>query len=342
MSAPHASRRSLGAALAAGLVALLLAPVLPAGVAKAGIGRAGPSTAPASTTAAQTGSTTSSSGADCRLYGSSGGFGVLCSTGGAGVPLVVLLGNAGIDFREIDEFCWDDPELPEGFEPPYPTTGPGAWFLLTCLSFEGSVTRSNARLSYEYVFRAPGDEDLLTPEQEVAVSLVTGRGRLPFLQVGTSPLTSPRVGSPVAFGVLCDARVVCSEGSSRKEVRTPRLQVAGVEMWAELVHLSVLPEGPSRPGDRVGCTGGGLRRTAAELDQPAAGDPEGVCRHVYERSSEERGGGAGGDRYEVQATAYWQVWYVGGDGVPQRLGLPYPKVTQQALRVTEVQTLVVS
>ena len=275
----------------------------------------------------------------CNMYGSSSGFGILCSVGGGGgKTLAQLLIDAGVDVSE--EFCWDDGELPDGFAPPEPTAGPGRWWLHTCLSFDGGVSQANANLSYEFMFLAPDKQSELTVPQSAVIELVTGRGQMPFLQVQTSPTSSPRVNQDVAFSLLCDSsRVDCSQADQGR-ISTFRLSVGGVTMWAELVHLRVLPEGASRPDREVNCTGAGLARTAGQLDSGAGEDPQ-VCRYRYEQSSNDAGDDTHRDRYPAQATAYWQIFYDAGSG-PLPLGDAYEKTTVNQVRVTEVQTLVVS
>ena len=274
----------------------------------------------------------------CSVYASSSGFGMLCSNGLAGQTLAFRLKQAGIN---SDRFCWDDSELPDGFDPAgqgAQPEGPGRWWLHTCLTFEGAVVKSNARLSYEYVFRRPGTERLLTRQERDVVDSVVGRGQIPYLQVQTFPLSSPRVEQDVAFSMLCSAKVTCVDTAQGRRIETPRVDVGGVVMHAALVHLQVLPEG--RQGPTVDCTGGGLARTAEQLDGQAADDPR-VCRYAYDRSSDAAGAGTRGDRFPAQVTAYWQVFVDDGNGpVPFRDA--YEKTSTNLIRVTEVQTLVVS
>ncbi|MBC7680283.1 MAG: hypothetical protein H7233_15030 [Pseudorhodobacter sp.] len=274
----------------------------------------------------------------CSVYASSSGFGMLCSNGLAGQTLAFRLKQAGIN---SDKFCWDDPELPDGFDPAgqgAQPEGPGRWWLRTCLTFEGAVVKSNARLSYEYVFHTPGSERRLTIEEKEVIDSVVGRGQIPYLQVQTSPISSPRVSQDVAFSMLCSAKVICTDTPQGRRIETPRVDVGGVVMHAALVHLQVLPEG--KPSTKVDCTGGGLVRTAAELDEGDPQDPR-VCRHAYDRSSDEAGAGTRGDRFPAQVTAYWQVFVDDGNGpVPFRDA--YEKTSTNLVRVTEVQTLVVS
>ena len=273
----------------------------------------------------------------CRIYGSSSGFGLLCSHGAGGKSLAQLLDEAGIDTSGT--FCWDDRDLPDGFQAPAPTTGAGRWWLRTCLSFDGAVTRDNADLTYEFVFHTPGAEDELNDNQAAVITLVTGRGQMPFLQVQTSPIASPRVGQDVAFSLLCDSsKLDCSRADSGF-ISTSKLDVGGVTMHAELVHLRVRPEGAARSAT-IDCNGAGIARTAEQLATGAQDDPR-VCRYSYDRSSDGAGGGASGDRFPAQVTAYWQIYYDDGTG-PKPLGATYEKTSISQVRVTEVQTLVVS
>lgn len=328
--------RVLAVALAVTCWAGLLVGTASAG----GYGNPSGSTPPPSTTAPQrdTVRPVSAPTRTCSIYGSSSGFGLLCSDAAAGKTLAQLFREAGIDVDKA--FCWDDPDLPDGFEPDRVQAGPGAWFLDTCLTFDGAVTKANARLSYEYHFHAPGEERLLTVREQAVVSRVTGRGQIPFLQVQTSPISSPRVDQDVAFSMLCDAKVTCEDTAAGRRVSTAPLRVAGVTLHAELVHLRVLPEGSARPDEVVDCSGAGLAQTAEQLDQGSLADPR-VCRYRYDRSSNGAGGGTSGDRYPARVTAYWQIYVDDGSG-PRPFGATYEKTTVDQIRVTEVQTLVVS
>lgn len=327
-----------------GATALALACALPALAVPASAGPVEPSgrKPPPSTSAPQrdTARPASNPAQTCRIYGSSSGFGLLCSNAAGGKTLAQLFAGAGIDTDE--EFCWDDPDLPDGFEPDKPRSGPGQWWLHTCLSFDrGVVSRLNTQLSYEYHFHEPGTEKRLNPAQEEVIRLVTGRGQIPFLQVQTSPVPSPRVGQRVAFSMLCDEKVLCENTGSGRRISTPKLAVGGVVMHAELVHLRVLPLGAATPAeDVVHCTGAGLPQTAEELDAGSADDPR-VCGYQYERSSNDAGGGTAGDRYPARVTAYWQIYVEDRDGL-RPFGATYEKTTTNQIRVTEVQTLVVS
>lgn len=334
--------RRLRDVLLVGLSAAALA-VVPTAPAGAGDFDRPPSSPPQSTSAPQHG-TASPAGAPtktCSIYGSSSGFGMLCSDAAVGKTLAQLFREAGIDVDKA--FCWDD-VTPDGFEPEKPQSGPGAWWLNTCLEFDGAILKSNARLTFEYTFHQPGDERRLEPDEERVIRLVTGRGQIPFLQVQTTPVSSPRVDQDVAFSMLCDAKVRCSDTAAGREIVTPSLTVGPpgqqVTMFARLVHLRVLPEGAAQPDKVVDCTGAGLPRTAEELDAGPNDDPR-VCRYRYLRSSNEAGGGSSGDRYPARVTAYWQIYVDEGNG-PRAFGRPYEKTTVNSIRVTEVQTLVVS
>lgn len=330
--------------LAATVVTALAALSLTAAPAAAGPYDEPGTTPPQSTSAPQRGtaSPAAAPAKKCSIYGSSSGFGMLCSDAAVGKTLAQLLRDADIDLDR--PFCWDDPDLPDGFEPDKPESGPGAWWLDTCLTFDGAVLKSNARLSYEFHFHRPGEERRLTAREEAVVTLVTGRGQIPFLQAQTSPISSPRVDQDVAFSMLCDPKVECTDTAGGRRVVTPSLVVgppgAQVRMFAELVHLRVLPEGSARADRAVDCTGAGLPRTAQQLDEGPDDDPR-VCRHRYRRSSNEAGGGASGDRYPARVTAYWQIYVDEGNG-PRPFGATYEKTTVNQVRVTEVQTLVVS
>lgn len=323
---------------------------LPSGAAQAGPGETRPGSAPAVTKDTQrdevkpkaTGDPDRSPPAStCRVYASPSGFGMLCSTAGVGMTLGAQATAAGIDLSK--PFCWDDPDLPDGFDPSGqgpPPSGDGRWWLHTCLTFEGTIVRDNARVSYEYRWRKAGEERRLNPAEEAFVTRVLGRGQIPYLQVQTSPISSPRVEQDVAFSMLCSSKVICTERADGRHIETPRLDVGGVVMHAELIHLRVLPEGPARPDKAVDCRFGGMPQTAAQLDAGDPADPR-VCRWSYDRSSDGAGAGERGDRYPAKVTAYWQVFVDDGTG-PEPFRLAYEKSSTNLIRVTEVQTLVVS
>lgn len=316
------------AALLAGVLALV-----PLGPAAAGpYDSAGPTPPPSGDSG-----TGSANGGTCSMYGSSAGFGVVCSSGG-GATLAELLEGAGIDVTS-GAFCWDDDALPDRFVPP-PGSGPERWYVHTCLSFPtGVITRPNAVITYEYV--QPGTPDELTPPQEIVIETITRRGQIPFLHLTTTPIASPRVSQDVAFTVDCGnpAIRVCRQDGDRLVVETERIRVQGIEMWAELIHMRVQPEGARGPN--IDCFGGGLPRTAEQLDAVRATQP-GVCRHRYDRSSNGRGGGTSGDRWPARLTAYWTVFYDAPDGSGALAdGRAYEKTSVHQVRVTEVQTLVV-
>ena len=323
------------------LAAVALA-TAPGGSASASPFKDGPSSPPPVADGPQRRTVTPTPVRTCQVYASSSGFGLLCSDAGAGQTLAVQAGLAGIDTSR--PFCWDDPDLPDGFDPQgqgAQPDGPGRWWLHTCLSFDGGVVvKDRARLSYEYRFLAPGVEDELNAAEQAFVTRVTGRGQIPYLQVQTSPVSSPRVEQDVAFSMLCSPKVTCRDTPQGRRITTPELRVGGVVMHAELVHLRVLPEGPGRPDITVDCEGAGLPQTAQELDRGAMNDPQ-VCRYSYARSSDGAGAGSRGDRYPAQVTAYWQVFVDDGSG-PVPFRDTYAKTSTNLIRVTEVQTLVVS
>lgn len=331
---------------AASLLGLVSATALCLGLlvtpAAAGETEVAPITAPAFTAATQRETVTpvSAPTRTCRIYGSSSGFGLLCSDGGVGKTLAQQLREVGINGTKA--FCWDDPDLPDGFVAERDRAGePGRWYLHTCLDFGGGpVIRDNVELTYAYDFHAPDKEQELTDAQRPVIESITGRGQIPFLQVQTSPISSPRVDQDVAFSMLCDAKVRCVDTPDGRQVRTPLLPVGGVTMFAELIHLRVLPLGDVRPVKEVNCTGAGLPMTAEQLDRTPDDDRR-VCRWRYERSSNGAGTGTSADRYPAKVTAFWQIFVDDGSG-PRTFGLPYEKTTTNQIRVTEVQTLVVS
>ena len=355
-AAGHPGRRTGGAGCYGGvvaLVALLLVGLLagPAAAAPPGGGfRSSPSPPPPATRARQSevvvpqaspgraSQTTPAS--TCNVYASASGFGMVCSSSGTGLTLAAQAAAAGIDLSQ--PFCWDDPDLPDGFDPAGqgpPPEGPGRWWLRTCLFFEGAVVRDNARVTYEYRFVRDGLEQTLTGAQQAFVTRVLGRGQIPFLQVRASPVSSPRVDQDVAFSMLCSAKVRCDERPDGWHVETPRVDVGGVVMHAELVHLRVRPLGRGS-SEVVDCDFAGLAVTAAQLDAAPLDDPR-ICRYAYERSSNDAGAGLRGDRHPATVTASWRVFIDDGTG-PRPFAAAYEKSSTQLVRVTEVQTLVVS
>lgn len=329
-------RRTAAALAVAALVGSVLLLGGPATAAQAAPPAAAPRPAQSAADSSQA-SADNSSGGSCRLYASSTSFGLLCNSAGPGKSLAQLM--AGF-LDPTKAFCWEDGDLPDGFIAPTVETGPGRWWLHTCLRFvDATVTQQNARLDYEFAYLPPGGERLLTAEQAAVIARVTGRGQIPYLQAQTSPISSPRVGQDITFALLCDATKADCSRAEQGEIETPRLRVGGVTMWGVLQKTRVRPLGAGRPAESA-CTGGGLALTAAELDRDAGPDP-GVCRYTYDRSSNGGGNGINSDRYPAEVTAFWQVFFDDGSGA-QTLGDPFEKITISQIRVTEVQTLVVS
>ncbi len=328
------ARRGL-AVVAAGALLALLAGASPATA--AGEGERPPSIPPPTNTAPVATTVTpptapSAPPRTCRLYGSSSGYGLFCSGPASGGPTLADLFSGVIDTS--GEFCWDDSDLPPEFDVTLVAIGPGErWYLNTCLSFNGPVTRPNARITYEFVHKQPQDALTLTPAQQGLITLLLDRGQIPILVPQASPVASPRVGQAVAFSMLCSAEVICN-GS---DVRTPKLDLGNVTMWAELVHLRVRPLGVGE-GVEVNCSGAGTAQTAQQLDATRGNVPDDVCRYTYERSSKGQGPVGHRDRYPAEFTAYWSIRYQSGSDAVQTLGT-YPKTNSYAVRVTEVQTL---
>lgn len=262
----------------------------------------------------------------CRAYASANGYGVSCGFGSGGRTIREILAANPLPP------CWLDPDLPDGFRPPFAVESAGRWFLKTCLSFDGTPGRATAVVAYEFCHdsEAPCDRlSQLTVTQIETVGLVLGRGQIPFLQAQSSPVASPRVGQPVSFSLLADDRA--------PGYRTPALNVAGVTMYAEVTGLRIRPEGAGGP--EVTCQGPGRVMTAAELERYDPSDRS-ACVHTYTRSSDGAGSTASRDRYPAQVSAFWTVYVTDRDGT-RPLGT-YEKRSVNDVRVTEVQTLVVS
>lgn len=264
----------------------------------------------------------------CRMYGSQNGYGMVCSdpSGGAGSRSLVSY----LEGRELPQ-CWEE-QPPENFQGE-PRDEPGQYWLRTCLT---GLDRKTLRrlgaleLDFEIVFLPPGEEVLIEEGsgEDIVIRYFFGNGQIPFPVVGVSPTPYPRVGEPVTFGLLGDTR-------------TPELTTAGVTMYAEAVQLRVETADGSGDGI-VTCRGPGELLTAEEIDDPARRDADTVCLHTFERTSAGAGHiGMHRDRYRVKVNASWQIRYRVGDGPEQVLGT-YEKSSINQIRVTEVQTLVVS
>lgn len=302
----------------AALLALagLVAALLPAGPALAGAGGTDPDRR-----VRQVG--------DCRAYGSSSGFGIACAGpgGASGPPLTSFLPPEGL------AECWVEEPL-EGVAFP-PRTGPGEWFLQTCV--DGIDLRTlqpdpGLRVTQTYRFLRPGEGHVLTEGERTVVDALLSSGQvpLPFPELDITPSVVPRVGELVAFSVVGPAETV-------------RLEVGGVSLQGRLQRLEVEPEGDGGPVVR--CTGRGRAITPAEAERAdRTGEDdlgEDVCAYRYGRSSFRAGDGDrdgdDADRYPVEVTAWWDVVF--GDG--QLLG-SFGKEAVNEVRVAEVQTLVVT
>lgn len=259
----------------------------------------------------------------CTMYGSANGFGMVCSDGSGGTGLGSLLALLG--GRPLPG-CWDDP-APDGFSPPQPQSGPGGWWLQTCLHGLDPVTLTRTgplSLDFAFAYLPPGGQVQLTAGQRSVIDYFYGQGQIPFPVLATSPTSSPRVNEPVSFRVL--------------DTSTPHVNTGGVEMYAQVVGLQIDPGDGTDP---IYCTGPGRDLTADQLaDNTLVAAPD-VCAHTYQRSSY-RAGQVGdiADRYPVTATAYWQIRYL--DDTGEHVLGTYTKQALNALRVTEIQTLIVT
>jgi hypothetical protein len=254
----------------------------------------------------------------CSLYANSAGFGMSCLGGdGSVASLKQVLGG--------DPFpaCWHEVP-PAGFVPPAPADGSGAWWIETCVKGIDPETLKRTGpvlLEQRPVFLAPGAERFLTVNQRnLIASVQQGTYPLPLLAMG--PSSSPRVNTDVYFWVV--------PGRAGTVERRVVLPAGAVSMRATIVQTAVQPTGPAGP--TVRCAGRGV-------EVHAVTDPEevpGACHHRYRHSSARASGG----EYAMPVTAYWRVEYSTG-GTWTELGT-FAVNTVQRLRVTEIQTLVVS
>jgi hypothetical protein len=254
----------------------------------------------------------------CRMYASSYGYGIFCPTSGGITAKELLRG-------ERAPTCWHVWPY-AGWEPPEEILDPrqGTWRLKTCLTGfdeEGNAT-GPPQFSFEYVFVPGGQEITLTEAQENFVAFINDDRKLPLPVVAVSPVAAPRVGNLVAFFIV--------EGAPG-ETSIP--EVNGVQMRARQVRLDVVPEA----GEFTTCPGKGIR---VEATDTRATRPD-ACWHMYRRSSAGFGDSLRPDRYLVRATAVWQIEYSTNDGATWQLLREVEKTALTALRVTEVQTLVI-
>lgn len=306
--------RRLGLLLAA---ALVLASALLGPPAHAGLGEVPPTSGVVADTVQRTAPERT-----CNLYGSANGFGMVCTdpSGGSGSrSLVSLLGG-----KPLPE-CWDEP-APAGYRG-VPRDDPGRYWLRTCLrGLDRNTLVRTGKLSLDFTidYLPPDAEVLLTPGQEQVIRYFFGSGQIPFPVLSTSPTEAPRVREPITFGL--------------REARTPSITTQGVTMYAVVVQLRVDP-GDGSPV--ITCRGPGELLTAEELTDPARADVDTVCRHSYERSSASAGTGRfERDRYPARVTASWEIRYSSPTG--EKVLGTYEKTSVNQIRVTEVQTLVVS
>lgn len=259
----------------------------------------------------------------CQMYGSSNGYGMVCTdpAGGGGSRSLVSY----LEGRPLPE-CWDEP-APEGYRGA-PRDDPGSYWLRTCLRGLDRTTllrTGKLELGFTIVHLPPGQQVILTPGQETVIRYFFGSGQIPFPVLATSPSVTPRAQEPVTFGLYAPTS-------------TPPLTTQGVTMYAKVVQLQVDP-GDGSP--LITCRGPGELLTRQQLADPGRADADTVCKHSYERSSADAGtAGPARDRYPARVTAFWQIRYrtAGGERV---LGT-YEKSSVNQVRVTEVQTLVIS
>ena len=254
----------------------------------------------------------------CRMYASSYGYGIFCPTSGGVTAKDMLRG-------ERAPTCWH--VLPyAGWEPPEEILDPqqGTWRLKTCLTgFDEEGNPSGPpQFSFEYVFVPGGQEITLTEAQENFVAFINDDRKLPLPVVAVSPVAAPRVGNDVAFFIV--------EGAPG-ETSIP--EINGIQMRAWQVRLDVVPEA----GAFTSCPGKGIRVEATDT----RGTRPQACWHTYRRSSAGFGDDLRPDRYLVRSTAVWQIEYSTDGGASWNLLREVEKTALTALRVTEVQTLVI-
>jgi hypothetical protein len=255
----------------------------------------------------------------CSLYANSAGFGMSCLGGdGSVASLKQVLGG--------DPFpaCWHEVP-PAGFVPPAAADGPGAWWVETCIKgIDPQTLRRTGAVVLEQrpVFLAPGAERFLTVNQRRLIAVVHQETYpVPLLAVG--PSGSPRVNTDVFYWVVA--------GRAAAVTRQVALPTGPVSMRASIVQTAVQPAGPAGP--TVRCDGRGVEVHAVTAPEQVPG----ACAHRYRHSSARAPGG----EYAMPVTAYWRVEYAVGGGAWTELGT-FAVNTVQRLRVTEIQTLVVS
>jgi hypothetical protein len=300
------------------LVALIATLALAGGTssAYAGVGSVDPSSDAAVRTS---GGVQQAQVSTCSLYANSAGFGMWCLAGDGSVgSLRALLGS--------DPFpaCWHEVP-PAGFVPPAPADGPGAWWVETCIKgIDPQTLRRTGAVVLEQrpVFLAPGAERFLTVNQRRLIASVHQETYpVPLLAVG--PSGSPRVNTDVFYWVVA--------GRAAAVTRQVALPTGPVSMRASIVQTAVQPAGPAGP--TVRCDGRGVEVHAVTAPEQVPG----ACHHRYRHSSARAQGG----EYAMPVTAYWRVEYAVGGGAWTELGT-FAVNTVQRLRVTEIQTLVVS
>lgn len=259
----------------------------------------------------------------CQMYGSSNGYGMVCTDPGGGSGSRSLVSY--LEGQPLPE-CWDKP-APDGYRG-IPRDEPGSYWLRTCLSGLDRTTllrTGKLELDFTIVYLPPDRQVILTPGQETVIRYFFGSGQIPFPVLGTAPSVTPRAQEPITFGLY-------------EPTSTPPLTTQGVTMYAKVVQLHVDP-GDGSP--LITCRGPGELLTREELADPARADADTVCKHAYERSSADAGtAGPARDRYPARVTAFWQIRYLTPAG--ERVLGTYEKTSVNQIRVTEVQTLVVS
>jgi len=326
-------------ALLAGLVALCAY----ASPASAGFGGQ-PPTAP---TPPPSGSSGGSSGAPahrndggCSLYATSSSFGLSCltvrGTDHAKTVKQILAGDPA-------SFCWDElipaDELADKYG--YVEIPQSPYYVHSCMTgLDVNSTlyvQPGVHLDQKVIEIARGAPDCprdahkripealtgfcvmtLTHNQQTVVSATDlADGQIPGITIVTEPSTKVRTNEAVAY--------VDAGTDGDHATVTPRYQVGGVTMWAEMGTYSILPYGPD-----------GVRQPCKGTEQVGRGDtpdskPD-ACWWTYPLSS----AGQPNQVYPFRAEAGWTVYY--RDGAGTHTLASFLKYDDLELPVSDIQT----
>lgn len=307
-----------------------LAVVLAGAVATSGTALAGGPPPPTGTPTPTTGTGNGNGSGDtstgqvknCMIASSPSYLGLSCGGAGAtgGLTIAEILGPDPVPT------CWDEPMTRQELDVLGYTNTPGpggsTWYWERCLHGIDPDTKTvlpeGITFTVGIVAIPNGDPVVtLTPRQQRLVRWSDSSGMIPDPVAAVSPAAHPRVGAQVAFFDGTTNLVTVNAG--------------GVWLRARVTGFEVKPTGS---GDSVSCPGSGVKATAGDTPSSL---PNG-CWYKYRTSSAAQVD----QKYPALATTTWVAEYSSSPAGPWTRFNTFTKSQVTTIKVTEIQSLVVS